>query len=40
MADKDVPNSKPEPEFYLLACKRNGIVPQEAVFLDDLGMCV
>ncbi|EPT05968.1 hypothetical protein FOMPIDRAFT_1110150 [Fomitopsis schrenkii] len=29
---------KPEPEFYLLACKRNGIQPHEAVFLDDLGM--
>jgi len=29
---------KPEPEFYLLACKRNGIQPGEAVFLDDLGM--
>ncbi|KAI0928821.1 hypothetical protein AcW1_005949 [Taiwanofungus camphoratus] len=29
---------KPEPEFYLLACKRNGILPPEAVFLDDLGI--
>ncbi|KAH9934810.1 HAD-like protein [Fomitopsis serialis] len=29
---------KPEPEIYLLACKRNGIQPHEAVFLDDLGM--
>jgi len=29
---------KPEPKFYLLACKRNGISPQQAVFLDDLGM--
>ncbi|CAL1704348.1 unnamed protein product [Somion occarium] len=29
---------KPEPEFYLLACQRNGIQPSEAVFLDDLGM--
>ncbi|KAL4250409.1 Acyl-CoA dehydrogenase 10-like protein [Abortiporus biennis] len=29
---------KPEPEFYLLACKRNGIEPRQAVFLDDLGM--
>jgi len=29
---------KPEPEFYLLACKRNGIQPNEAVFLDDLGI--
>ncbi|KAK7693332.1 hypothetical protein QCA50_002900 [Cerrena zonata] len=29
---------KPEPEFYILACRRNGIQPSEAVFLDDLGM--
>ncbi|KAI0736955.1 HAD-like domain-containing protein [Fomitopsis betulina] len=29
---------KPDPEFYLLACKRNEIQPHEAVFLDDLGM--
>ncbi|KAG1759028.1 HAD-like protein [Suillus occidentalis] len=29
---------KPDPEFYLLACHRNGIRPSEAVFLDDIGM--
>ncbi|KAG6874280.1 hypothetical protein C0995_001505 [Termitomyces sp. Mi166 len=29
---------KPEPEFYLLACERNGIQPDQAVFLDDIGM--
>lgn len=29
---------KPDPEFYLLACRRNGIRPGEAVFLDDIGM--
>ncbi|KAF8905976.1 epoxide hydrolase [Gymnopilus junonius] len=29
---------KPEPEFYLLACKRNGIKPSEAIFLDDIGL--
>ncbi|KAG6832690.1 hypothetical protein H0H92_012262 [Tricholoma furcatifolium] len=29
---------KPEPEFYLLACKRNGIQPGDAVFLDDIGL--
>ncbi|KAG1749011.1 HAD-like domain-containing protein [Suillus paluster] len=29
---------KPDPEFYLLACNRNGIRPGEAVFLDDIGM--
>ncbi|KIY66105.1 HAD-like protein [Cylindrobasidium torrendii FP15055 ss-10] len=29
---------KPEPEFYLLACKRNDIKPSEAVFLDDIRM--
>ena len=31
-------NRKPEPEFYLFACKRNGINPRNAVFLDDLGL--
>ncbi|KAH7929780.1 HAD-like protein [Leucogyrophana mollusca] len=29
---------KPEPEFYLLACERNGISPREAIFLDDIGL--
>lgn len=29
---------KPEPEFYLLACSRNEIKPEEAVFLDDIGI--
>ncbi|KAF8919650.1 HAD-like domain-containing protein [Mucidula mucida] len=29
---------KPEPEFYLLACKRNNIRPSEAIFLDDIRM--
>jgi len=29
---------KPEREFYLFACKRNGIRPHEAVFLDDIGL--
>jgi len=29
---------KPEPEFYLLACSRSNITPQEAVFLDDIGI--
>lgn len=29
---------KPEHRFYLLACERNNIRPQEAVFLDDLGL--
>ncbi|KAF7441012.1 hypothetical protein PC9H_001361 [Pleurotus ostreatus] len=29
---------KPDPDFYLLACKRNNIKPEEAVFLDDIGM--
>jgi len=28
---------KPEPAFYLYACRRNGIEPHEAVFLDDIG---
>ncbi|EGN96072.1 hypothetical protein SERLA73DRAFT_185594 [Serpula lacrymans var. lacrymans S7.3] len=29
---------KPEPDFFLLACKRNEIQPEQAVFLDDIGM--
>ncbi|KDQ60653.1 hypothetical protein JAAARDRAFT_31622 [Jaapia argillacea MUCL 33604] len=29
---------KPEPEFYLLACQRNGVKPNEAIFLDDIGL--
>lgn len=29
---------KPEPEFYVAACKRNHVDPAETVFLDDIGM--
>jgi putative hydrolase of the HAD superfamily len=29
---------KPNPAFYLRACQRLGIRPQDAVFLDDLGI--
>jgi len=29
---------KPEPGIYLAACQRNGVKPEECVFLDDLGM--
>jgi len=29
---------KPDPKFYLLACKRANIEPEEAIFLDDLGI--
>ncbi|CAO3592722.1 unnamed protein product [Absidia cylindrospora] len=29
---------KPDPRFYLYACKLIGIEPEEAVFLDDIGM--
>ncbi|ORZ08731.1 HAD-like domain-containing protein [Absidia repens] len=29
---------KPDPRFYLHACKLIGIEPHEAVFLDDIGM--
>lgn len=29
---------KPDPHFYELACRRLGIQPEEAVFLDDLGV--
>jgi putative hydrolase of the HAD superfamily len=29
---------KPNPAFYLRACERLGVQPQDAVFLDDLGI--
>jgi putative hydrolase of the HAD superfamily len=29
---------KPELKFYLLACQRANVQPQEVVFLDDLGI--
>jgi putative hydrolase of the HAD superfamily len=29
---------KPDPRFYALACEALGIEPEEAVFLDDLGV--
>ena len=29
---------KPNPQFYLLACEKLAIEPDEAVFLDDLGI--
>ncbi len=29
---------KPDPQFYRLACEALGIDPEEAVFLDDLGI--
>ena len=29
---------KPEPNFYLLACKKANVLPNEAIFLDDLGI--
>ncbi len=29
---------KPDPRFYELACETCGVEPQEAVFLDDLGV--
>jgi putative hydrolase of the HAD superfamily len=29
---------KPDPRFYEIACETLGIVPSEAVFLDDLGV--
>jgi epoxide hydrolase-like predicted phosphatase len=28
---------KPDPRIYVLACKRLGVAPAEAVFLDDIG---
>jgi putative hydrolase of the HAD superfamily len=29
---------KPDERFYLLACDRLGVAPDQAVFLDDLGV--
>ena len=29
---------KPDPDFYLLACRKAKISPDEAIFLDDLGI--
>ncbi|KIJ60670.1 hypothetical protein HYDPIDRAFT_98391 [Hydnomerulius pinastri MD-312] len=29
---------KPDPEFYQHACRESSITPEEAVFLDDIGM--
>ena len=29
---------KPDPEFYLRACERGNVNPEEVVFLDDLGI--
>jgi putative hydrolase of the HAD superfamily len=29
---------KPDPRFYEMACEALGVVPQDAVFLDDLGV--
>ncbi|KAL1927069.1 hypothetical protein VTP01DRAFT_5032 [Rhizomucor pusillus] len=29
---------KPDPNFYLHACKLIGVKPEEAIFLDDIGM--
>lgn len=29
---------KPQPEFYLLACERMGVAPDQVIYLDDLGI--
>ena len=29
---------KPDPQFYLHACRESGINPEEVIFLDDIGM--
>ena len=29
---------KPDPQFFLYACKVIGVEPNEAIFLDDIGM--
>ena len=34
---KEVPQSKPDPAIYLLACSRLGVEPREAVALEDSG---
>ena len=31
---------KPDPRIYLTACERLGVLPSEAVFLDDVQRCV
>ena len=31
---------KPEPDFYLPACQRLGVQPEEVVFIDDREQCV
>jgi len=31
---------KPDPSFFLLACSRNNVRPEEVVFLDDIGINV
>jgi HAD superfamily hydrolase (TIGR01509 family) len=31
---------KPDPRFYLIACDRLGVLPENAVFLDDVEVCV
>ena len=34
---KEVPRSKPDPAIYLLACRRLGVAPQQAVAIEDSG---
>jgi HAD superfamily hydrolase (TIGR01509 family) len=34
---KEVPQSKPDPAIYRLACERLGVAPEEAVALEDSG---
>lgn len=31
-------NRKPDPQIYRYACKVIGVQPNEAIFLDDIGM--
>jgi len=38
VASAEVGIRKPDPRFYALACDRLGVLPQRAVFLDDLGV--
>jgi HAD superfamily hydrolase (TIGR01509 family) len=35
VTNQDVKNQKPDPECYLLACKKLGIDPQQAIVIED-----
>ncbi|MBS3940048.1 MAG: HAD-IA family hydrolase [Actinobacteria bacterium] len=31
---------EPDPAFYAVVCRRLGVLPEQAVFVDDLAVCV